>query len=77
MAVAVAVLDKEGEMDAVCVLERVLVAVLLRVCVGVLAPVRVPDTVVVPDKEGVCVPVLVWLAVLLGVPAGDGVHVPV
>jgi len=59
VSVVVAVLDKEGEMDAVPVLERVLVAVLLRVCVGVLAPVRVPDTDAVPDTEGVCVPVLV------------------
>jgi len=45
--------------------------------VVVAAPVPVPDTVAVPDTEGVCVPVLIWLAVLLGVPAGDGVHVPV
>ena len=59
MAVAVAVLDQEDEIDDVPVLERVLVAVLLRVCVGVIAPVRVPDTDAVPDTEGVCVPVLV------------------
>ena len=59
MAVAVAVLDQEDEIDDVPVLERVLVAVLLRVCVRVIAPVRVPDTDAVPDTEGVCVPVLV------------------
>ena len=59
MAVAVAVFDQEDEIDDVPVLERVLVAVLLRVCVGVIAPVRVPDTDDVPDTEGVCVPVLV------------------
>ena len=42
-----------------------------------MAPLAVPDTVVVPDTEGVSVPVDVWLAVLLGVSGEDGVHVPV
>jgi len=76
-SVVVAVLDKEGEMDDVPVPDPVLAAVLLAVCVVVAAPVPVPDTDVVPELEGVCVPVLVWLAVLLGVPGGEGDHVPV
>ena len=59
MAVVAAVFDQEEEIDDVPVLERVLVAVLLRVCVGVIAPVRVPDTDAVPDTEDVCVLVLV------------------
>ena len=77
MAVVVSVLDKEGEMDDVPVPDPVLVAVLLDVCVIVAALLPVPDTVVVPELAGVCIPVPTWLAVLLGVPGGEGDHVPV
>ena len=59
MAVVVSVLEKEGEIDDVSVLDLVEIPVLLRVWVRVLTPVPNPDTVIVPDNVGVCVPVLV------------------